>query len=210
MNRGSVMDLPVGLSRRALTFVQAHGQRIYSDRVQRSAAQWIEQGVDGALVQRAADYGQRWGDLYLPPSTLFNGGPRYLGPDVLVGNWSEGGYLEAGPARFSVPYDFLLGPDGAFGIGDIEFVPLYASVEGWIESLALEEELRSVATEIRRFTGPEVSSLDISMMSPYPGVSGISESWVMDAERAIFVSRAISLISGHANDVVAIAYSGIP
>jgi len=206
-----VMDLPEGvLSPRALSFVRAHGQRKPSNRAQRSAAQWIEQGLDQDLVQRAIDYERRWGDLYLPPSVFYNGGPKYLGPDLLVGRWSDGGYLEAGPARFSVFYDFLLGPDGAFGVGDIEFVPLYASVEGWIESLALENEIRSAANEIRKLRGSEISSLDFSTMSPFPGVSGISESWLIDDERIVFVSRGISFISGHPDDVVAIVYSGIP
>ena len=205
------MDLPDGvLSRRALSFVRAHGQRVTSNRVQRSAAQWIEQGFDEALVLRAVDYERRWGDLYLPPSILFNGGPKYLGPDLLAGNWSDGGYVEAGAARFSVFYDFLLGPDGAFGVGDTEFIPLYASVEGWIESLALEYEIRSVAKEMRKLEGSEVSSLDLSAMSSFPRVSGLSESWLMDAERVVFVSRGIGLISGHPEDLVAIVYSGIP
>jgi hypothetical protein len=206
-----VTELPDGvLSRRALSFVRAHGQRVAGNRVQRSAAHWIEQGFDEALVLRAVEYEQRWGDLYLPPSMLFNGGPKYLGPDLLVGSWSDGGYLEAGPARFSVFYDFLLGPDGAFGVGDTEFVPLYASVEGWIESLALEYQVRGVAKETRKLRGPEVSSLDLSAMSFFPKVSGLSESWLMDAERVVFVSRGISFISGHPDDLVAIVYSGIP
>ncbi|TDC77963.1 hypothetical protein E1193_21485 [Micromonospora sp. KC606] len=206
-----MMDLPAGvLSRRALSFVRAHGQRKPSNRAQRFAEQWIKQGLDRALVQQAIDYERRWGDLYLPPSVLYNGGPKYLGPDLLVGRWSDGGYIEAGPARFSVSYDFLLGPDGAFGIGDIEFIPLYASVEGWIESLALENEVRSVANEIRKLRGPEVSSLDFSAMLPFPGIPGLSESWLMDDGQIVFVSRGISLISGHLDDVVAIVYSGIP
>ncbi|MEV4710010.1 hypothetical protein [Micromonospora sp. NPDC049374] len=205
------MDLPAGvLSRRALSFVRAHGQRMPSGRARRSAEQWIKQGLDRALVQRAIDYERRWGDLYLPPSVLYNGGPKYLGPDLLVGHWSDGGYIEAGPARFSVFYDFLLGPDGVFGVGDVEFVPLYGSVEGWIESLALENEIRSMANEIRRFKGSEVSSLDLSAMVPFPGISGISDSWLMNDGQIVFVSRGISLISGHLDDVVAIVYSGIP
>ncbi|WP_430497604.1 hypothetical protein ACQRWP_22895 [Micromonospora trifolii] len=205
------MDLPEGaLSRRALSFVRAHGQRVTSNRVQRSAAHWIEQGFDEGLVLRAVDYERRWGDLYLPPSILFNGGPQYLGPDLLAGHWSDGGYLEAGPARYSVFYDFLLGPDGAFGVGDTEFIPLYASVEGWIESLALEYEIRGVAKEIRKLRGSEVSSLDLLSMPSFPGVSGHSESWLMDAERVVLVSRGICLISGHPDDLVAIVYSGIP
>jgi hypothetical protein len=178
--------------------------------VQRSAAQWIAQGLDEALVQRAADYERRWGDLYLPPSMFFNGGPRYLGPDVLAGRWSDGGYIEAGPARYSVSYDFLLAADGTFGVADIEFVPLYASVEDWIESLALEHEVRRLATEARTFTGPEVPSLDLATMSPFPGVSGLSESWLIDAERVVFVSRGMSLVSHYPDDVVAVVYSGIP
>jgi hypothetical protein len=205
------MDLPDdALSRRALTFVQAHGERVTSNRAQRSADQWVEQGFDEVLVLRAVAYERRWGDLYLPPSMLFNGGPKYLGPDLLAGNWSDGGFIEAGSARFSVFYDFLLGPDGAFGVGGTEFIPLYASVEEWIESLALEYGVRRVAKEIRKLNGSEVLSLDLSAMLPFPGVSGLSESWFIDAERVVFVSRGISLISGHPEDLVAIVYSDIP
>jgi hypothetical protein len=204
------MDLPVDvLSRRALSFVRVHGQRVPADRMQRSAAQWIEQGLDGALVQRAVDYEKHWGDLYLPPSLLFEGGPRYLGADVLLGRWSDGGYLEAGPSRVSVYFDFLLRADGAFGVGDVEFIPLYASVEDWIESLALEYEVLSVATEIRRFRGPEIPELDLSAMSPFPGLSGLSEQWMIDADRIVFFSRGTGLVAGRPDEAVAIVYSGI-
>lgn len=140
---------------------------------------------------------------------LFEGGPKYLGPDVLGGRWADGGYVEAGPARVSLFYDFLLDANGIFGIGSNEFVPLYSSVENWIESVALEYELCGVATEIRKLKGPDVQSLDLSSMSPFPGIYGISEKWMIDSDRVILLSKGISLVSGHPDDVSAIIYSGI-
>ncbi len=206
-----MIAVPAGaLSRRALSFVQGHGQRLPSNRAYQSAEDWIGQGVDRVLTQRAVEYEQRWADLYLPPSMFYNGGPRYLGSNVLVGEWSAGGYFESGPARFSISYDFLLGPDGAFGVGGVEFVPLFASVEDWIESLALEYLLRRVTTETRKFIGPEMSSLDLSAMSPFPRISGISDSWLMDDERVVFVCRGMGFLSSFPDDVFAVAYSGIP
>ncbi|WP_432981470.1 hypothetical protein [Dactylosporangium sp. CA-233914] len=161
-------------------------------------------------MQRAVEYGQRWGDLYLPPSLFYNGGPRYLGPDLLVGDWSATGYFEAGPARFSVSYDFLLAADGAFGVGEVEFVPLYASVEGWIESLALEYLLRGVAAETRRFKGADVAMLGLSDMVPFPGISGIADMWLIDRDRLVFLCRGVSFLSHFPDDVNAVVYSGIP
>ncbi|MEV4638114.1 hypothetical protein AB0J80_12265 [Actinoplanes sp. NPDC049548] len=206
-----MMDVPEGaLTRRALSFVQGNGRRLACDRARRSAERWLEQGVDRGLVQRALDYEHRWGDLYLPPSLAYNGGPQYLGPDLLLGSWADGGYLEAGPARYSVSYDFLLGPDGVLGVGDVDFVPLYASVEGWIESLALESLLRGLATEVRRFTGPAVSGLDLSATRPVPGVSGLSDIWLMDDERVVFLCRGYSLLASVPADAFAVVYAGIP
>ncbi|MEV0129400.1 hypothetical protein AB0H83_13210 [Dactylosporangium sp. NPDC050688] len=205
------MDLPVGeLSRRARSFVRAHGRRDPGNRAQQSSVRWSAQGIDQALIRRAIDYELRWGDLYLPPSVLYDGGPKYLGADVLLGRWSDAGYLEAGPARFSVSYDFLLGPDGTFGVGEVEFVPLYPSVEGWIESLALEAEALRSATAVRRLNGSEALSLDLAAMSPVPGVPGLSDRWLMDDERIVFVSHGLGLVHGNQDDVVAIIYSGIP
>jgi hypothetical protein len=206
-----VIDVPAdALSQRALSFVWGHGQRLPSSRAAQCVDSWIGHGVDRALAQRAVEYEQRWGDLYLPPSMFYNGGPKYLGSDVLVGDWSAGGYLEAGPARFSVAYDFLVGPDGVFGVGETEFVPLYASVEGWIESLAIEYLLRCVATEIRTFRNSNVSSLGLSTMSPFPQVPGLADTWLIDDERVVFVCRGIGFLSGYLGDVIAVVYSGIP
>lgn len=198
------------LSLRARSFVRAHGKRVAVEQDQPVADSWTEKGLSRDLVRRASEYESRWGRLYLPPSLFYNGGPRYLGADILLGDWSDGGYFEAGPARFSVAYDFLIGPDGAFGVGGTEFVPLYSSVEDWIESVALEYLLRLVACDVRRFEGAAAGSVDLSTMSPFPGISGLSDRWLTDGERVAFVCRGIGMLSGPPADNSVTVYSQIP
>lgn len=205
------MDLPVdGLSQRARYFLHGHALRLPSSREAQSAEGWLEQGVDQNLVQRAVDYNRRWGDLHLPPSMFYNGGPRYLGSDILAGRWSTSGYFEAGPARFSVDYDFLVAPSGVFGVGGERFIPLYQSVEGWVESLALEYLLRRVAAEKRQLKGGSVSSLDLSRMVHFPRIRGMSDIWLMGDEQVVFLGRGQGLLRGNPDDFIAVVYSGIP
>jgi hypothetical protein len=60
-----------------------------------------------------------------------------LRPDRPQDLGEDGWLFEAGHQRFSVPWSFMVGPAGEFGIFGARWVPLHASVEGWVESAAL-------------------------------------------------------------------------
>lgn len=175
------------LSRRASTFVRSHGNRVFTEFAQDSADSWVEQGIDGRAVRRAVEHELQWGNLYLPPSIAYDGGPRYLGSEMVVGEWARKGCIEAGPPRCSTSYGFLIDEGGSFGIGEVEFVPLYKSVEGWVEALALEYELRRLAKMTRRLSGPELASLDLSSMAPFPGIPGVADSWLIEDDSIVRV-----------------------
>jgi hypothetical protein len=65
-----------------------------------------------------------------------------------TGEW----LIEIGPSTTAVPYGFMIGPDGAFGIAATRWVPLHASIEVWIASLALAHEAFADAGQITRFS----------------------------------------------------------
>lgn len=198
-----------GLSRRASTFVRTHGHRLVSDTAQRSVAEWITQGLDRGAVHKTAEHERQWGNLYLPPSLAYNGGPRYLGGEAPTSEWASKGCIEAGPSRVSTSYEFLIDDSGSFGVGASRFVPLYSSVEGWIEALALEYAVRGMAAMVRRMSGPDLAALDLSRMEPFPGIPGISDSWLIDEEAIVFVCRGRALLSKYPDDEFAVSYSGI-
>jgi hypothetical protein len=80
-----------------------------------------------------------------------------------------GWYFEAGPQRCAVPYAFLIGPDDSFGIAggdDDRWIPLHASIEGWIESLALAYAAADIADTVTRLTGRAVDEIDLTAMQP--------------------------------------------
>src|SRR5690348_3224833 len=62
-----------------------------------------------------------------------DGSPAEAADGSVVSGW----WFEAGLQRTAVPYSFMIGPAGEFGIHAQRWVPLHASIEGWVESLAL-------------------------------------------------------------------------
>lgn len=68
--------------------------------------------------------------------------------------FAEGGWwFEAGPQRAALPYSYLIGPDGSFGLAGDTWVPLHAAIEGWIESLALAYAAQYTADTVTRVSG---------------------------------------------------------
>ncbi|GAA3780621.1 hypothetical protein GCM10022206_19520 [Streptomyces chiangmaiensis] len=96
------------------------------------------------MVDRMALYQERWGGLLLPPASQHDGGPKYFDPDSPEGSSSEGRWFEAGMQRTAVPYSFMIGPAGEFGIYADHWAPLHATVEGWVEALALAGSANSI------------------------------------------------------------------
>ncbi|MET7752349.1 hypothetical protein [Micromonospora sp. NPDC005367] len=110
-------------------------------------------------------------------------GPRMLSVDTP--EWEDtfapqGWFFEAGPQRTAVPYAFLIGPDGTFGIAggdDGQWVPLHRSIDGWVEALALAYAAMDVADTVTRLTGSAVDQLDLTAMQPVAEVGGITNGW---------------------------------
>ena len=128
---------PGGLTKRARYFVLAHGIRLDLPRVSRLREQWLALGIPSAEIDRVTAYQELWGGLVLPPAPHYDGGPKYLDTNVPEGSPTEGWWSEAGPQPTAVPYSFMIGPGGEFGILGDRWTPLHQTVEGWVESLAL-------------------------------------------------------------------------
>jgi hypothetical protein len=77
------------------------------------------------------------------------------------GSAEEGWWFWAGDQRLSVPFRFLVGPRGEFALeGAIRTVLLYASVDGWVESVALSYRASAFAGQITNVRGTAVQDLD--------------------------------------------------
>jgi len=147
---------------------------------------WQEAQIPGGVVDRAEAYQARWGGLILPSAPGVPedaAGPRMLSvgsPEREDTFDPQGWFFEAGPQRTAVPYAFLIGPDGTFGIAggdDGHWVPLHRSIEGWIESVALAYAAMDVADTVTRLTGSPVGQLDLTAMQPVVEVGGITNGW---------------------------------
>ncbi|BCJ65676.1 hypothetical protein [Polymorphospora rubra] len=167
MNLNLFHSVPEGLTRRARLVVSAHGVRADVPDVEQYRPRWLELGVPASEISRTAAFQQRWGGLVLPPAPAYDGGPRYFDVDTpdgspaptLDGSMMHGWWFEAGPQRTAVPYLFMIGPAGEFGIHAQRWVPLHATIEGWVESLALARHAAKWARQITMVTGDAVDSL---------------------------------------------------
>lgn len=123
MNR-HFRNAPSGLSPRARYFVDVHGLWLDVPSVSDWRQQWEAYGIPSVVVDRAESYQARWGGLALPPSLgdAGDGGPRVLCVDTP--EWADeypepGWWFEAGLQRTAVPYSYMIGPDGSFGLGPV-------------------------------------------------------------------------------------------
>lgn len=165
------------LSPRALSFVRSYGVRLAPRRLDRYREGWGGAGVPSEVIDRALEFQRLWGGLVLPSAPFYDGGPKYF--DVIDPVQAETGewLIEIGPPTTAVPYGFMIGPDGAFGIATTRWVPLHASVEGWIESLALSHDAFVYAENITRFTNAAVDSIDLAGLDRVEEVEGVADTW---------------------------------
>ncbi|MGW6444953.1 hypothetical protein [Lentzea sp. NPDC055074] len=151
------------LTRRAEIFLNVHGHRQYP----------LGEEVRETEADRRGEYQQRWGGLVLPPALEYDGGPRRL--EAGLSQEGPGGqWFEAGPVRTALPYTFLIGPKGEFGVEDDVLVVLHESVEGWVEALALTNHAVPLATRITKVVGEDV---DLDGYEPLPEVRGAADTW---------------------------------
>ncbi|WP_406290598.1 hypothetical protein [Streptomyces sp. NBC_00209] len=209
MNLNLFNDVPDGLTQRARSFVSVHGVKVDVRHVEDHRQWWLERDVPASVIDRMAAYEERWGGLVLPPASRYDGGPRYLEADCPEGSESEGWWFEAGMQRCSVPYGFWIGPSGEFGIRSGQWVPLHATVEGWVESLALTDHASMWATQIIKLTGDDVDGIVLAGFEPVREVMGLADTWWRGADSLVAVytgeAEALSFPRGR----TALIYSGL-
>ncbi|MEU0677251.1 hypothetical protein ABZ330_31005 [Streptomyces sp. NPDC006172] len=209
MNLNLFNDVPDGLTRRARSFIQAHGVRVDIRRVEEHRQWWLERDIPLAVIDRMVAYEERWGGLVLPPASQYDGGPRYPEADSPEGSESEGWWFEAGMQRTAVPYGFMIGPSGEFGIHAGQWVPLHATVEGWVESLALTHHASMCAKQITKVTGDDVNGIALDGFEPVREVMGLADAWWRGADSLVAVyageAEALSFPRGR----TALVYSGL-
>lgn len=209
MNLNLINDVPGELTRRARNFVGVHGIRVDVRRVEENRQWWLDRGIPVAVIDRMAAYQERWGGLLLPPASQYDGGPKYFDPDSPEGSPSEGWWFEAGTQRTAVPYLFMIGPAGEFGIHAERWAPLHETVEGWVESLALAHHAAMWAKQITKVTGDDVDRIALDAFEPVREVRGLADTWWrgIDSLVAIYSGEAecLSLPRGR----TALIYSGL-
>ncbi|MEV8286142.1 hypothetical protein [Streptomyces niveus] len=181
--------IPDGLTRRTQYFVRIHGYRIPDPGVEQHRAQWLEHGIPAAEIDRAVAYQEIWGGIALPPSPHYDGGPSSLSAGVPEGAKGEGWWFGAGPQRTALPYSFMIGPKGEFGIHAGTWVSLHGSIAGWVESMALADHARRCARTITTVTGEAVEALQLDGLEPVLEVAGRADTWWRGADSLVAVYR---------------------
>jgi hypothetical protein len=204
-----LVDAPEGLTRRARFFVRAHGLRVDSLRVDQHRDRWLELGIPAVEVDRVAAYGARWGGLALPPAPQYDGGPRILCPDTPEGSPTEGWWFEAGMQRTAVPYSFMIGPNGEFGIHSDRWVPLHSTVEGWVESVALAHHASMWAKKITKVTGDDVDALQLEAYNAVPEVAGLADTWWRGRDSLVAIYKGEAECLSAPRCQTAFTYSGL-
>ncbi|MFE4751365.1 hypothetical protein ACFRIB_14020 [Streptomyces mirabilis] len=204
-----INHVPEGLTKRAGHFVVAHGLKADVPRVGRRREQWLALGIPSAEIDRVTAYQERWGGLALPPAPHYDGGPKYLDPDVPEGSSTEGWWFEAGIQRTAVPYSFVIGPGGEFGIHGERWTPLHRTVEGWVESVALAHHASMWAKRVTRVTGNEVDAIALDAFEPVKEVKGLADTWWRGSDSlvAMYAGEAECLSAPQCR--TALIYSGL-
>jgi hypothetical protein len=204
-------SVPDGLTQRARYFVALHGVRVDVLDVDEHRAQWLKLGIPAAEIDRAKAFQQRWGGIVLPPAPDYSGGPRFFYVDTPEGSSAEGWWFEAGLQRSAIPYSFMIGPTGEFGIHAKRWVPLHATIEGWVESLALADHAARWAKQITKLTGDAVNDLELDEFEPVTEVRGLADTWWrgVDSLVAIYSGESMLLSGGQEPRPTARIYSGL-
>ncbi|MFH9861934.1 hypothetical protein [Streptomyces sp. NPDC017202] len=202
-------DLPDGLTRTARSFVGLHGIKVGTRPIEDHRRWWLERDVPAAVIDRMVAFQQRWGGLVLPPGPQYDGGPKYFHPDAPEGSPSGGWSFEAGDQRSAVPYSFMIGPADEFGIHSHRWTPLHATVEGWVESLALTHRASLCAKQITKVTGDDVDGIALDGYEPVREVKGLADTWWRgtDSLVAVYSGEADCLSFPAAR--TALIYSGL-
>lgn len=129
-------------------------------------------------------------------------------PDNSLGE--RGWSFEAGTQRASVPYSFLIGPGGEFGLYDgLRWASLHAGIEGWVEAVALAHHAAHWAQQITKVAGQSVDDLDLTDFEEVQEVRGLADTWWRGADSLIAVYTGERACLGPKCDPIALIYSGL-
>jgi hypothetical protein len=207
-----ILDGPSGLTRRARSFLHAHAARVRSWTAEQHQQHWTDLGRPKLAVDQLIAHQRRWGGLVLPPAACYEGGP--FGLDADDPDLDEDRLVfTVGRPRYSVPYGYAVDTDGRFGIcgSGYPWVPLHASVDGWVEALALTYAARDTARLVRRITGPAADKLiaDLDGQAPLPEVAGIADNWWRTSDALVATYRGESLFFGGRTSAMVLVYEGL-
>jgi hypothetical protein len=200
-------DVPGGLSRRADYHLRVHGVRVAVPRIE--TRRLLDLGMPPDDARRVADFQRRWGGWVLPPGAQYSGGPLWFRADVPEPAPGGGWRFDAGPQRTAVPYGFMVGPGGEFGIHAERWTPLHATVEGWVEALALTAHVLMWARRIIKVTGGAVDSLDLSGYAPVHEVAGLADTWWRGGDELVALYTGEAECFDAPGSRLAIIYSGL-
>ncbi|WP_405991226.1 hypothetical protein [Streptomyces sp. NBC_00986] len=209
VNLHLINDVPDGLTRRARSFVSAHGVKVDVQPVAEHRQWWLDREIPAAVIDRMAAYQERWGGLLLPPASRYDGGPKYFDPDSPEGSPSEGWWFEAGVQRTAVPYSFMIGPAGEFGIHAERCTPLHATVEGWVESVALTYHASMWAKHITKATGDDVDRIALDAYEPVREVRGLADTWWRGRDSLVAIHSGEAECLSFPRARTALIYSGL-
>ncbi|WP_240926384.1 hypothetical protein [Streptomyces sp. JB150] len=202
-------SLPDGLTRRARSFLGAHAVHVDAGSSREKRQRYLDRGVPAAVVDRMTAFHERWGGLVLPPAPLYDGGPLPLSAhspeERAPGDW----WFEAGSPRTALPYSFMVGPGGEFGIDGERWTPLHAGVEGWVESVALHHHASREARRITRVVGEDVERVDLDGYEPVREVRGLADTWWRGTDTLVAVHRGEADCLGFPRGRTAWIYAGL-
>jgi hypothetical protein len=204
-----VIDSSERLTRRGEWFVASHCVRCECPGAEGYRDRWLEIGVSATQVDRVIEFQRRWGGLVLPPSLDYEGGPKMLCADMPVDALERDGWFGAGEERVSMAYGFAIGPAGEFGIDGDRWVPLHASIEGWVESAALAHHASYSAQQISTIRGDAVDELALNDFEPVTEVRGLADTWWRGTDSLIAIHTGEAECFGAPRLRVARIYAGL-
>lgn len=202
--------MPDGLSARARDFVSSHGVRVECVEVEPCRERWLSLGVPAEEFDRAAAFQARWGGLALPPSSEYDGGPESFDTDLPECSAYEGWWIPAGETRTALPYSFMINTAGEFGLCHWDtWVPLHATVEGWVESLALAHYAAERARKVTKHTGRRAAKLSLAAYDPVPEVMGLADTWWRGEDSLVAVYTGEARLFSTPSYATSFVYSGL-
>ncbi|MEU4318310.1 hypothetical protein AB0F85_14135 [Nocardia fluminea] len=209
MDLEPVVDSSEQLTRRGKLFISTHCFRDECPGLEEYRDRWLEIGVPATQVDRVIEFQRRWGGLALPPSPNYDGGPKMLCAEMPVDALERAGWFEAGTLRVSMAYGFMIGPAGEFGIDGDRWVPLHASIEGWIESVALAHHAANWAQQITTIRGDAIDDLPLSTLVPVAETRGMADTWWRGPDSLIAIYTGEAECYGASRLRVARIYAGL-